>query len=200
MALPDPQPSNEDLLGTLVARVRACRACASELPVEPRPVFQISRTARIVIISQAPGTRVHTSGTPFSDPSGDRLRDWTNLSSDQFYDERLVAIIPMGLCYPGRASGGDAPPRPECAPLWQQELLSHLPDERLTLLVKTYAQKAVLGTGRMIDRVRNFADYLPRYFPLPHPSWRSQIWMKANPWFEVETLPFLRAQVRSLVT
>lgn len=193
-------PSDEETLETIVTRVRACRVCASDLPVEPRPVFQISATARILIASQAPGTRVHASGRPFSDPSGDRLRDWMGISSDQFYDERLIAIIPMGLCYPGRASGGDAPPRPECAPLWRQQLLAHLADLRLTLLVGTYAQRAALGPGRMVDRVQSFADYLPSHFPLPHPSWRSQIWMKNNPWFETEVLPCLRTRVRDLVT
>jgi uracil-DNA glycosylase len=199
MAQLDCGPSDKDVLEALVARLRACRVCASELPFEPRPVFQISRTARILIASQAPGTRVHASGKPFSDPSGDRLRDWMGMSPAQFYDDRLVAIIPMGLCYPGRANGGDAPPRPECAPLWRQQLLAQMPDLRLTLLVGTYAQRAALGAGRMVDRVRGFADYLPRYFPLPHPSWRSQIWMKNNPWFESDVLPSLRARVHDVI-
>ena len=199
MMPPDCNPGEDAALEALVTRVRACRVCAGDLPVEPRPVFQISRSARILIASQAPGTRVHETGKPFSDPSGDRLRDWMGLSSDQFYDEHLVAIVPMGLCYPGRASGGDAPPRTECAPLWRQPLLAQLPDLRLTLLVGTYAQRSALGLGRMIDRVRNFDDYLPAYFPLPHPSWRSQIWMKSNPWFETEVLPCLRARVKNII-
>lgn len=189
----------EAALEALVARVRACRACAVELPVEPRPVLQISSGARILIASQAPGSKVQASGQPFSDPSGDRLLDWMGVTAEQFYDDRMVAIVPMGLCYPGRGSGGDAPPPPECAPRWRQELLGHLPDLRLTLLVGTYAQTAVLGAGRMTDRVQAFADYLPRYFPLPHPSWRSHIWMKRNPWFEDDVLPCLRTRLHAAI-
>lgn len=193
------QAPGEATLDALVARVRACRACAAELPVEPRPVLQISSTASILIASQAPGSKVQASGRPFSDPSGDRLRDWMDVTAEQFYNDRMVAIVPMGLCYPGRGSGGDAPPRLECAPRWRQQLLEQLPELRLTLLVGTYAQTAVLGAGRMTDRVRAFADYLPRYFPLPHPSWRSHIWMKRNPWFEDHVLPCLRTRVRDVI-
>ena len=148
--------------------------------------------------SQAPGSRVQQSGVPFSDPSGDRLRDWMGLSPEQFYDAGKVAIIPMGLCYPGRlASGGDAPPRPECAPLWRERLLAQLPAVRLTLLVGSHAQAYVLGRGKMADRVRNFRHYLPKYFPLPHPSWRSRIWAVNNPWYESEVIPVLRDAVRN---
>lgn len=199
MKLASCKPSDVAEFHTLLTRIRACRVCADELPNEPRPVIQISRSARILIASQAPGSRVHQTGKPFSDPSGDRLRDWMGISADQFYDEQLIAIVPMGLCYPGRATGGDAPPRPECAPLWREQLLSQLPDLRLTLLVGTYAQRAALGTGRMVDRVRNFENYLPAYFPLPHPSWRSQIWMKNNPWFQVDALPCLRARLKEII-
>lgn len=176
--------------------VRGCRACADALPLGPRPVFQLSQSARILIASQAPGTRVHESGIPFDDPSGERLREWTGLSKQQFYDDSRVAILPMALCYPGRSGGGDAPPRKECAPLWRDRLLAQLPDLRLTLLVGTYAQAHALGPGAMTDRVRNFRDYLPTHFPLPHPSWRSRIWAERNPWFEVEVLPALRAAIR----
>jgi uracil-DNA glycosylase len=151
----------------------------------------------VLIASQAPGTKVHESGIPFADFSGDRLREWTGLSSDQFYDASTTAIVPMGFCYPGRlSSGGDAPPRPECAPLWRARLLDQMPALRLTLLVGTYAQAHVLGPGKMTARVTNFREYLPTYFLLPHPSWRSVYWATRNPWFEAEVLPALRAAVR----
>lgn len=180
----------------LVAQVRACRVCADELPRGPRPVFQVSPTARLLVASQAPGTKVHASGLPFSDPSGDRLREWMGMDEATFYDSARIAILPMGFCYPGRGQSGDAPPRPECARLWRPDLLAQMPALRLTLLVGTYAQEAVLGPGRMTDRVRDFRAYLPDYFPLPHPSWRSRIWAANNPWFEDEVLPELRRQLR----
>lgn len=188
---------NEAEFESLVAEARACTACAAALPLGPRPVFQMSQTATLLIASQAPGTKVHASGIPFSDPSGDRLREWTGLSEEQFYDPAKVAILPMGLCYPGRAAnGGDAPPRPECAPLWRERLLAAMPAIRLTLLIGGYAQNHVLGPGSVGARVRAFSDYLPRYFPLPHPSWRSRIWASRNPWFEEEVLPALRRNVQ----
>lgn len=184
---------------SLVASVRTCRACAGQMPVEPRPVVQISPTARLIVASQAPGSKVHASGIPFSDASGDRLREWMGISDRQFYDAAKIAILPMGFCYPGRAKGGDAPPRPECAKLWRSSLLAQMPQVRLTLLVGTYAQKDALGPGRMLDRVRNYRKYLPRHFPLPHPSWRSTIWMRQNPWFAAEALPALRDAVRDVL-
>lgn len=181
---------------SLVAEVRACTACAAALPLGPRPVLQMSQSATLLVASQAPGTKVHASGIPFSDPSGDRLREWAGLSNEQFYDAAKVAILPMGLCYPGRAAnGGDSPPRPECAPLWRERLLAAMPAIRLTLLIGGYAQNHVLGPGSVGTRVRAFRDYLPRYFPLPHPSWRSRIWAARNPWFEEEVLPALRESV-----
>jgi len=181
---------------SLIGEVRACSACADKLPLGPRPVFQASPTATLLIASQAPGTKVHASGTPFSDDSGARLREWTGLSSEQFYDSAKVAIVPMGLCYPGRGSGGgDAPPRPECAPLWRDRLLAGMPAIRLTLLVGSYAQIHALGPGAVSQRVRDFPSYLPLYFPLPHPSWRSRIWAENNPWFGSEVLPALRNAV-----
>ncbi|WP_298674532.1 uracil-DNA glycosylase family protein [uncultured Sphingomonas sp.] len=185
----------------LVEEVRHCRRCADVLPLGPRPIFQMSPTARILIASQAPGTKAHVSGIPFSDPSGDRLREWMGISSDDFYDAGRIAILPIGLCYPGRAgSGGDAPPRPECAPLWRDRLLRQLSAVELTLLVGTYAQNYVLGRGAMTDRVRGFSAFLPQYFPLPHPSWRSRGWSARNPWFEQEVLPALRVAVRGILT
>ena len=184
-------------LDSLLREVRACRACASVLPLGPRPIVQISTTARILIASQAPGTKVHDSGIPFADASGDRLREWMSVTDDTFYDERNIAILPIGLCYPGRLpGGGDAPPRAECAPLWRDRLLSHLPGLRLTLLVGAHAQIDALGRGKMTERVRGFRDHLPAIFPLPHPSWRSQHWVARNPWFDAEVLPALRESVR----
>ncbi len=186
-------------LEELAADVRACRVCADVLPLGPRPVLRVSSSARLLIASQAPGTKVHESGIPFCDASGDRLREWLGLSTEQFYDASRVAILPKGLCYPGRQpNGGDAPPRPECAPLWRARLLGRMPALRLTLLVGTYAQVDALGPGTMTDRVRNFRDYLPRHFPLPHPSWRSRNWERKNPWFGEEVLPALRRAVADL--
>jgi uracil-DNA glycosylase len=181
---------------SLLAEVRACSACGDLLPLGPRPVLQLSATARILVASQAPGTKVHASGVPFSDPSGDRLREWMGISKERFYNSKNVAILPMGLCYPGPGKGGDAPPRPECARLWRDRLLAAMPDLQLALLVGSHAQNHVLGAGSLTGRVRDFAAFLPAYFPLPHPSWRSAIWSRDHPWFEEEVLPALRAAIR----
>ncbi len=157
----------------------------------------MSAAARILIASQAPGSKAHQTGIPFSDASGERLRAWMGVSEDEFYDAGTVAILPMGLCYPGRLSdGGDAPPLPQCARLWRERLLGGMPALRLALLVGTFAQTYVLGPGAMTDRVANFESYLPRYFPLPHPSWRTRFWAAKNPWFETEVLPALRLAVQ----
>ena len=188
-------------LDDLAAEVRACTFCADVLPLGPRPILRVSTTARVLIASQAPGTKVHVSGTPWTDASGVRLRTWLGMTPDEFYDPARVAILPMGLCYPGRLpQGGDCPPRPECAPLWRRRLLDAMPDLRLTLLVGSYAQADALGPGRMTDRVRDFRQYLPRYFPLPHPSWRTGVWEKNNPWFVTDVLPALRAEVRRVLS
>jgi uracil-DNA glycosylase len=184
----------------LLRDIRACRVCAAHLPLGPRPVVHMSPTARLLIASQAPGTKVHATGISFNDASGDRLRGWLGMSRAQFYDERLVAIVGSGLCYPGRlANGGDAPPRPECAPLWRERILAALPNIELTLLVGSYAQNLALGPGKMGERVRNFRSYLPRYLLLPHPSWRTAAWENANPWFGEELLPVLRGSVARLI-
>ena len=183
-------------LASLAAEIRACRVCAAQLPLGPRPVFRVSATARLLIASQAPGTAVHETGLSFNDPSGDRLRAWLQMDRDTFYDEARVAIVPMGFCYPGRLpSGGDAPPRPECAPLWRDKLLALMPDIRLTLLVGSYALTHVLGRRAMTDLVREYRSFLPHYFPLPHPSWRTIGWERRNPWFGAELLPRLRNEV-----
>ncbi len=186
-------------LDALAAEVRGCTFCEG-LPLGPRPILRVSTTARILIASQAPGTKVHLSGTPWTDASGVRLRTWLGMTPEEFYDGARIAILPMGLCYPGRyPQGGDLPPRPECAPRWRGRLLDAMPQLELTLLVGSYAQEDALGRGRMTDRVREFARYLPQYFPLPHPSWRTGIWERNNPWFMAEVVPALRAQVRRVL-
>lgn len=189
-------------LDALLAEVRACRLCAAHLPLGPRPVVRAKATARLLIIGQAPGTRVHESGVPWDDRSGERLRDWLQIGPETFYDESRVAIMPMGFCYPGvDAKGGDKPPRPECAPEWHARILAHLPEVALTLLVGAYAQKRYLG-GResMTERVRAFRTHLADGFlPLPHPSWRTTHWQKKNPWFDAEVLPDLRARTAAML-
>lgn len=186
----------------LADEIATCRHCAEHLPHGVRPVVSFSETARLLIIGQAPGSKVHESGVPWDDASGDRLRDWTGLTRDQMYDAAKVALVPMGFCYPGKTSGGDNPPRRECAPLWHQRILDLLPQDRLTLLVGSYAQAHYLpGTGKlsMTERVGRYRDFLPGIFPLPHPAWRSVGWMRKNPWFEAEVLPELRQRVAGLV-
>jgi len=185
----------------LAAKIAACRVCQPYL--EPRPVTTFSPTARLVIIGQAPGTAVHASGVPWDDPSGDRLREWTGLDAAPLYAPAKVALVPMGFCYPGKASGGDKPPRRECAPLWHPSIIALLPPDRLTLLVGAYAQAHYLQGTRhlpMTERVRRFAEFLPHgYLPLPHPSWRVVVWMRKNPWFETDVVPTLRRQVAAHV-
>jgi uracil-DNA glycosylase len=179
--------------------ISACTVCAEHLPLGPRPVTQFSATSTILIIGQAPGTKVHTSGVPWQDDSGDRLRDWMGIDAADFYDPGKVALVPMGFCYPGKRKGGDAPPRPECAPRWHDRILSLLPPDRLTLLVGSYAQEHYLpkGAGKtLLERVRGFGRFAPAIFATPHPSWRSIGWQSRNPWFESELLPILRAAVQ----
>jgi uracil-DNA glycosylase len=180
----------------LIEEVRACTVCAKSLVAGPRPIVQFSRASRLVVIGQAPGSKVHQSGVPWQDDSGDRLRDWTGLSTEEFYDPATVALMPMGFCYPGKGKSGDLPPRPECAPLWHERILATLKDCRLTLLVGGYAQRHYLKTANLTDAVKAFRTHGPAFFPLPHPSWRSGIWMKRNPWFENDVLPVLRRSVR----
>jgi uracil-DNA glycosylase len=190
----EPTPTLDHLL----AEIRACRHCAAHLPLGPRPVIRAASSATLLIISQAPGTRVHETGLSFNDRSGDRLRDWLGLDREEFYDTRRVAILGMGFCYPGvDAKGGDLPPRPECAPLWHPRVLPLLPSIRLTLLVGSYALVRYIGRGRgMTETVRDWRRHLPRQIPLPHPSWRNIGWLKRNPWFEAELLPALKERVR----
>jgi uracil-DNA glycosylase len=190
-------------LAGLVAAARACRVCAAHLPLGPRPVLRAAKSARLLIVGQAPGTRVHETGIPWNDPSGERLRAWLAVDSETFYDEARIAIVPMGLCYPGRDDrGGDRPPRPECAPLWHPPLRAALPKVELTLLVGQYAQAYYLGPrrrGSLTETVRAWRELLPDFLPLPHPSWRNTAWLKRHPWFAAELLPELRARVRTLL-
>jgi uracil-DNA glycosylase len=187
----------------LLREVRACQICAADLPLGPRPVLQLASSARLLIISQAPGSKVHHSGIPWSDASGDRLRDWLQLDRSVFYDKAQVAILPMGFCYPGAGeSRGDLPPRPECAPLWHERLLKHLPNLEVTVLVGQYAQRHYLGSRRMAsvtETVKAFAAYGPQFFPLPHPSWRSIIWVRKHAWFERCVIPELRKVVQKAI-
>ena len=190
-------------LKRILAEARACRLCEAHLPLGPRPVLRAANGSRLMIVGQAPGTRVHETGIPWNDRSGDRLRDWLQLPRELFYDEARIAIVPMGFCYPGvDAKGGDRPPRPECAPRWHAPLRAALPKVELTLLVGMYAQRHYLGRRRektLTETVRHWRDYQPDFLPLPHPSWRNTAWLKKHPWFETDLLPDLRKRVKALV-
>lgn len=185
-------------LAGLLKEVLACRICAPHLLHEPRPVLRINPTARLLIVGQAPGRRVHETGIPFNDPSGDRLRDWLGIDKETFHDVRRVAIVPMGFCYPGTGRSGDLPPRPECATAWRKPLLGHLKNVGLTLAIGQYAIAWHLGgkaKATLTETVKSWQDYWPDLMPLPHPSPRNNIWLKRNPWFEAETVPALRRRV-----
>ncbi|MFT9062967.1 MAG: uracil-DNA glycosylase family protein [Acetobacter persici] len=187
----------DDILAQFLKELRGCQACAHKLPLGPRPVIRISPRARLLIAGQAPGTHVHNTGIPFNDASGERLRSWLDMRPDVFYDPEQIAIVPMALCYPGvLPKGGDKPPPPECASLWRERILSYLPNLRLTLLVGSYAQNYVLGKGKVFERVLDFRSYLPDYFPLPHPSWRTGAWERKTPEFQNDVIPALREAVR----
>lgn len=191
-------------LDKLLTQARACRICAAHLPHGCRPVLRASSSAKLLIVGQAPGRRVHETGIPWNDPSGDRLRQWLQLDRERFYDVTQIAIMPMGFCFPGTdEAGADKPPRPECGPTWHPQLMPLMKGLQLTLLVGSYAQAFYLGARRaatMTDTVRRFADYLPHYLPLPHPSWRNTGWIKRNPWFERELLPELRHRIEAALT
>jgi uracil-DNA glycosylase len=181
----------------LLSEIRACRACEAVLPLGPRPVLRAAPSARVLIVGQAPGTRVHATGIPWNDPSGDRLRAWLGVDRDVFYDETKIAIIPMGFCYPGKGERGDMPPRPECARLWFERLHAGLPNIRLRILAGQYAHAHYLGPRRkktLADTVRAFEEYLPEYLPLPHPSPRNLMWMRRNAWFEETVVPRLKTE------
>lgn len=188
-------------LQSLLAQVHACTTCAESLPAGPRPIVQVGSKARVVLIGQAPGRRVHESGVPWDDPSGVRLRDWLSLSVDEFYDPDIVAIIPMGFCYPGTGSSGDLPPRPECAPLWHDRLLDHLGSDALRVILGSYALARYVPdrSPTLTETVRRFQDLLPDRIVLPHPSPRNNPWLRKNPWFEAEAIPLVRQRIRSLI-
>ncbi len=189
-------------LANLLTEVRACRACEAHLPLGPKPVLRAHQSARLLIVGQAPGTKVHATGIPWNDPSGDRLRLWMNIDRQTFYDETKVAIIPMGYCYPGRGKSGDLPPRAECATLWLDKLLAELPNIQTTLLVGQYAHAHYLGKQRqatLTQTVKAWQNYYPRYIPLPHPSPRNNIWLKKNPWFESEIIPVLKTLLKNIM-
>jgi uracil-DNA glycosylase len=191
-------------LERLLEEIAACRACAEELPHEPRPVVMVSTETRLLICGQAPGRRVHESGLPFTDPSGDRLRGWLGIDSETFYSDRRIGVAAMAFCFPGtNPKGGDYPPPRRCAELWRTRLLAELPKVELTLLVGSHAQDWALGDrakASMTDTVRAWRDYLPDVVPLPHPSWRNTAWLKRNPWFEAEALPYLRERVAAILS
>lgn len=189
-------------LDNLLGEIRACRICEAHLPLGPQPVLCASASARILVVGQAPGTKVHASGIPWNDASGERLREWMGVDRNTFYDESRIAIVPMGFCYPGRGKGGDNPPRPECARTWHPHLIPLLKNVRLTLLIGQYAQTYFLRErcqGSLTETVRAFTDYLPEYLPTVHPSPRNQGWLKRHSWFAQDLLPVLRERVHELL-
>ncbi len=186
----------------LIAEIRKCSVCLPHLKDGVNPVLAAGAESRIAIIGQAPGRIVHKSGVPWEDKSGDRLRQWLDIDKEQFYDTSLFAIIPMGFCYPGKGKSGDLPPRPECAPLWHNQLFDKLPKLEFILLIGSYAQKYYLKDSRkrtLTETVQSYSEYLPRFFPLPHPSPRNNIWLKRNDWFEKELVPELQQTVKGII-
>jgi uracil-DNA glycosylase len=190
-------------LETVLADIAACRACAGELPHEPRPVTMVTGETRLLICGQAPGRRVHESGVPFTDPSGERLRSWMGIDSETFYGRPEIGVAAMAFCFPGtNPKGGDYPPPPRCAKLWRPQLLAALPKVELTLLVGGYAQAWALegrAGSNMTETVRAWRDYAPDILPMPHPSWRNTAWLKRHPWFEDEVTPYLRERVQGIL-
>jgi uracil-DNA glycosylase len=185
----------------LLSEARQCTLCKDQLPLGPRPILRIGGNCKLLIVGQAPGTRVHESGVPWDDPSGERLRDWLGLAKSVFYDDDKVAILPMGLCYPGKGKSGDLPPIPRCGPLWHGRIRPTLKKVQLTLLIGQYAQAYYLGDKRrknLTETVKNWSEYLPSYLPLPHPSPRNNIWLRRNPWFDDAILPWLRRRIDEL--
>jgi uracil-DNA glycosylase len=187
---------------SLLSEVRACTLCEADLPLGPRPVLQLHPKARILIAGQAPGRKVHDSGVPFDDPSGNRLREWLDVSREVFYDPKQIAILPMGFCFPGSGKSGDLPPRPECAPAWREQLLGKLPQLEITLVLGQYAQAYHFGdaSSSVTDLVKSWRGHWPHIVPLPHPSPRNNIWLRRNPWFEAELIPSLRKRVSEVLT
>ena len=189
-------------ISTLLSEVRACDICREHLPLGPRPVLQFDPRARILIAGQAPGKKVHETGVPFDDPSGQRLRSWLGIESEVFYDPESIAILPMGFCFPGTGKSGDLPPRAECAPAWRSELLDHLSQLQLTLVIGKYAQDYHLGKSgdSVTDTVKSWKAHWPAVVPLPHPSPRNNRWLRNNPWFEAELVPQLQRRVSEVLS
>lgn len=195
-----PNPLSTGSLVNLITEVRSCTLCADHLPLGPNPVFRVHPDAKILIAAQAPGIRVHQTGLPFNDASGDRLRDWMGIDRETFYDATHIAFLPMGFCYPGTGKSGDLPPRKECAPQWQSKLLAQLPNLQLTLVIGQYAQAWHLkNKASVTQNVKAWRDTWPYLLPLPHPSGRNNIWLKQNPWFMEEVLPALKVRVRLIL-
>ena len=190
-------------MNTLLNKIQRCEVCKEHLPLGPRPVIQLNAYSKIVIISQAPGRRVHETGIPWNDASGKKLKSWMNVSDEIFYNPACLSILPMGFCYPGKAISGDLPPRPECAPLWHPQILKNFKSKPLILLIGQYAQRYYLKNSfkeSLTETVRNYKEYLPTYFPLPHPSPRNQNWVKINPWFMGEVVPELQKRIQLAVS
>lgn len=193
----------EEPLDSLLADIRGCRICADDLPLGPNPVIRASGHARILIVGQAPGRKVHETSIPFNDPSGDRLRDWMGIDRGIFYDESRINIVPMGFCFPGTGKSGDLPPRPECAITWRDRLMAEMGKVELTLIIGQYATNWHLGKNRkktLTETVKNWRDYWPSAIVLPHPSPRNNIWLKRNDWFEEDALPHLKKRVQELLS
>ncbi|MEO7264469.1 MAG: uracil-DNA glycosylase family protein [Ferruginibacter sp.] len=190
-------------MNELLDRIRSCEVCKEHLPLGPRPVVQLSPFSKIVIIGQAPGRKVHETGIPWNDASGKKLREWMNVGEDTFYNSDIFSIMPMAFCYPGKGISGDLAPRPECAPLWHPDVFKYFKNKPLILLVGQYAQRYYLKKGfkgSLTETVRNYAAYLPAYFPLPHPSPRNQNWVTINPWFKEEAVPELQRRIKKIVS
>ena len=186
----------------LLQTIHNCEICSAHLPLGPRPIVTAHADAKIVIIGQAPGTKVHKTGIPWDDPSGKQLRKWLNVSDEVFYDARKIALVPMGFCYPGKGKSGDLPPRPECAPQWHESLLTKMPKLEFVILIGMYSQKYYLkekARKTLTETVENYKDYLPLYFPLPHPSPRNRFWLTKNPWFEKEVVQVLKEKVQEIL-
>lgn len=187
----------------LLEEIRNCKVCGKYLEFGVNPIISASRKSRIIIIGQAPGRIVHNTGIPWNDKSGDNLRNWLGIDKTQFYNPDLIALMPMGFCYPGKGISGDSPPRAECAPLWHEKLLSKMPEAKLILLIGQYAQDYYLGNkakSTLTESVKNFQAYLPEYFLLPHPSPRNNIWQAKNKWFQIKVLPALKKRIGSIIT
>ena len=189
-------------LDKLVKEIKACNLCTDHLPLGPRPVIQVGSLARILIVGQAPGRRVHETGIPFNDPSGERLRLWMGINKEEFYDKDKVALVPMGFCFPGTGKSGDLPPRPECADTWREKLLEQLPNIDLTIVIGQYAQGWHFGSSNkqnLTETVKSWKEFWPNAIPLPHPSPRNNIWLRKNAWFEDEVIPALQKAVNVIL-